>query len=268
MAAAAEALDLTVGTGRDAFGLLSSAGRSLLSLAGSDLQPRSLACPAGGTLVIEGTGSADPLASMVLFNATGCRTSDATTLTGNLAVRPVTVDASRTESFGLVARDFSLVFDSRKFTFSGDLQETTSRSARISSTSRTGAQLALGLAGGRAVTFKSYQHGTGTPIVGSNQVSLQATVETRNPRLGPGLWSFRVTTPEAFTSQGGDLAVAGQGSQLLLSTTDFHVGAGGDPGYAYSATDRAFTLTADTNGDGANELTTNHLTVPDLQSLL
>jgi hypothetical protein len=157
----------------------------------------------------------------------------------------------------IVAKDFSITAGGETEVFTGDttltVNETSATSVSVSVTSNS---LARNLGGSHSLTLTNYSLNT-TETLGGTEITMSATVETTNSRLGSGTFTYTVATvaPLTVSSAGvitaGSIKVTGSGSVLLLTAN------GND----------AFTLQVDTNADGIFD-SSSAVTRTDLQALI
>jgi hypothetical protein len=170
---------------------------------------------------------------------------------------PVSTVYPKTLGMRIVAQGFSVTAGGETEVFTGDLtlsvNETSATSASLSMKADS---LTSNLGGSHTLTLSNYSMNV-TEGSGGSSITMSASVQTTNSRLGSGTFSYTVATvtPLTVSSSGaittGSIKVTGSGSSLLLTAT------GSD----------AFTLEVDTNGDGTFDSGTA-VTRTELQALI
>jgi hypothetical protein len=231
-------------------------------------------CQFGGTLVVTDTSASSSVAQagdQFSIVATNCldplgSTGTQVLLNGSMTLSVVsgTFDSSsstfpKNVTLRLVASNFAVTQAGVKSTANGDL------TMGISETSASDSTLSLSAASlstsveksgvSHTITLKTYTH---TVAQTSTQatVSITATVESNNPRLGASGISYQLSTlsPIVITSAGytaGSLKVVASQSGLQLGAVPTN----------------NFSLQVDTNGDGGFETTTS-VTRAQLEALI
>lgn len=258
--------------------VLSSVARDLLSKStGAALATGATVtrnCQFGGTLVVTDTSASatvaqagdqfsvvatnclDPLGStgtQVLLNGSMTLTVQSGSFDSSSSVFPKNV------TLRLVATNFAVTQGGVKSTANGDLTigiaepNATDSNLSLSSTSLSTTVEKSGAS--HTITLKDYTHSVNVTSTQAT-VSITATVESNNPRLGSGVFSYQLSTlaPIVITSSGyaaGGLKVAANHSGLHLGVVPTN----------------NFSLQVDTNGDGGFESTTS-VTRAQLEALI
>jgi hypothetical protein len=272
---AAVAFDLLYGAGREAMAALDSTGRQLLALAPGPGAAGPRQCPFGGSLT-RGSDPSDvpnaPAGAAIVLLPSACGLSEDRRISGRVTIVPPSVEALQTfpggsvEQVQLAARGVVIASASDSLELDGDLLVEHTNAGRGTGTMMSGGKFRFKLSGrnqARDFSLTDYEHYGGSVFVGK---MIRATVETRNQRLGSGLWRYQLSTPEPMISVRGTLQVAGRASTLQLSL-NFPLLCSS---CSFGAEDPSsvFTLNIDADADGVFEYSRPDVTRPELQSLL
>lgn len=226
-------------------------------------------CTGGGTITFDVTasGSGIPAAGdSYSFLASNCVETDGTTsmvMNGRLTISvlsgsydPASAVYPKSITMRMVTANFSVSAGGETEVFNGDLtMALTETSATSASVVLTSSSLASTI-GSHHVLVVNYSLSVTETSTGGT-MSISASVQTDNPRLGSTAVSYTITTvtPIAVNSAGvvtaGSIKVTGSNSALLLTAT------GPD----------TFSVQVDGNGDGTYE-STSSVTRSQLQALL
>lgn len=258
---------------------LAGAARKLIALApaGAPLATgvsatQTVACPAGGNITVTSNVSGSGLAAgdSMQISANACTDSlngVSAVMNGSMTITVVSgnYDAAsasypKSVTLRIVTSNFSVVSGGESDVSNGDVTiALTERSATDISVTITSSSLAttMGTASSpHSVTLVNYSFKADETAAGT-VITMSATVETNNSRLGSGTVSYQIATVTPITVNGsgqvtsGSIKVTGSGSALLLTAT---------------GTD-TFTLQVDNNGDGTWD-STSTVTRTALQALL
>lgn len=250
---------------------LAGAARKLLTMipapgavATGVTQTQSANCSLGGSISVTAT-FANP-------NSTVLQTNDAVSITANNCVENVdganaTLNGTmavtvvkgpydpnssvypKSVTLKIVATKFSLSESGTTTVSNGDLtmsiveNSATNESLSLSSTELSTTVSTSG--GSHTLTLKNYSHNIVVTGTSGATVSMSATVETNNSRLGSGLLTYDISTPTALQLDAngiptaGSIKVVGKSSAALLTVN----------------TSTSYTLQLDANGDGTYEST-------------
>jgi hypothetical protein len=231
-------------------------------------------CQFGGTLVVTDTSASATVAQpgdQFSVVATNCldplgSTGTQVLLNGSMSITVVsgTFDSSsstfpKSVTLRLVANNFAVTQGGVKSTSNGDLTigiaEPNASDSNLSLSATSLSNTVEKSSGSKAITLKNYTHTVA--VTGSQAtVSITATVESNNVRLGSGVFSYGLSTlsPVVVTTSGyvsGGLKVAASHSGLNLVVVPTN----------------NFSLQVDTNGDGAFDSTTS-VTRTQLEALI
>lgn len=231
-------------------------------------------CQFGGTLVVTDTSASSTVAQagdQFSVVATNCldplgNTGTQVLLNGSMTLKVLSGTFDSTSStfpknvtLQLIASNFAVTQAGVKSTANGDLTMDISETSASDSTlllKATSLSTSVEKSGvSHTITLKNYTHAVAQTSTQAT-VSITATVESNNPRLGSGVFNYQLSTlsPVVITSSGytaGSLKVVASHSGLQLGVGPTN----------------NFSLQVDTNGDGGFETTTS-VTRAQLEALI
>lgn len=255
--------------------LLGAAARKLVSmappasaLATGVTTSQTLACTSGGSLTMTANmsgGAAIVAGDSMQITANNCTESlggasevmnGSITITFLAGYDPASTAYPKTLSVRIATQNFSISSSSGGEVFNGDVTMTLTENSATSFTVSITSNSLSTTVGTHSVTLINYTVNA-EEINGGKVITMSATVETSNSRLGSTPVSYQVATvtPITVSSTGvitsGSVKVTGNGSSLLLTVTSADT----------------FTLQVDSNGDGTYE-STSTVTRSQLQAVL
>jgi hypothetical protein len=255
--------------------LLGLAARKLVSmvppssaLATGVTTSQTMACASGGSLTMTANmsgGSTIVAGDSMQITANSCTESldsasavmnGSITFTYLAAYDPASTAYPKTLSVRIVTQNFSISSGGETEVFNGDVTMTLTETSATSFTMSITSNSLSTTVGTHSVTLINYTLNAEETSSGT-VITMSATVETNNSRLGSAPVSYQVTTvtPITVSSTGvvtaGSIKVTGNGSSLLLTVTSADT----------------FTLQVDSNADGTYE-STSTVTHSQLQAVL
>jgi hypothetical protein len=227
------------------------------------------ACSLGGKLTVDGSSSGSAVLSagfwteMIASNCTEGDGVDNVVMNGRIKVS--VVSGSYDPASTVYPKSFTMRIETINFTvssggeseqFNGDLTVTITETSEFSGSISMAANSLTSKIGSHTVFMSNYSLSV-EEGASSSAMSITASVQTDNSRLGSSPVSYSITTvtPLTVSSTGvvtaGSIKVTGAGSTLLLTVT---------------APD-TFSLQVDTNGDGSYD-DTSTVTRSQLQALI